>query len=146
MDLTVLTLTIIVICIILLVNLLVYGAKIRSEAVLKKFNDELKNSGEHVLIKDTASTFFGLKSLGGGQIRNKGILALTDKRVYFARYFPDKVISITLDSINHVTTTDGYLGKNISTKLLKIGFSNDEVAFYIDNLSMWIEEINKAKQ
>ncbi|OGI02552.1 MAG: hypothetical protein A2Y25_09595 [Candidatus Melainabacteria bacterium GWF2_37_15] len=138
-------LTIVVIGIVILINVLIYGSKLRAESVLKQLTLELEKTGEKIILKDSWANFFGLKSLGRGQIRGNGILALTDKRVYFVRYFPKKEISIPLGTIKNVETVKSYLGKNIFAPILKLNFDNEEVAFYVRDVEEWISEVNKAR-
>lgn len=144
MDSTVLILTIVVISVIVLVNLLVYGTKMRAASVLKHVDDLLKKTGEKVGLKDTSANFFGLKSLGGGQIRGNGILVLTDKNVRFFRYFPKKEITIPIQSIKNIDSTNAYLGKSVFAPLLKIEYEGDETAFWVEDLQEWTDALKES--
>ncbi len=146
MDPLVLGLTVTTVVIMVLINALVYGSRLRAEAVLIQAKDELKESGEKVILKDNSVTFFGIKSLGGGQIRGKGFLALTEKRLYYSRYFPKKVVSIPVESIKETEMVQTYLGKNTYAPVLKILFDQDEIAFAISEPDLWIEKLDGAKK
>lgn len=145
MDPFVPVLFIIAVSVVILINLLVYGVKSRAADVLKEVETELEKSGEKVLLKDAWANFFGLKSLGWAQVRGNGILVLTDKRVCFYRYYPKKQISIPLESITNLETVKSYLGKSKFSDLVKITYNEDETAFLVRDVSLWIDEINKAK-
>jgi len=83
---------------------------------------------------------FGLKSLGMKQIRGNGLLVLTDKRVYFKRYYPEKELDILLESIQKIDTVQNFLGKTRFAPLLKIVFNEEETSFQVKNISEWMEK------
>lgn len=145
MDNTVLVLTTVVITVIVIINLIVYGSQSRAESVIKNLIAELEKNDERILIKDIKAVFFGLKSLGRGQIRGNGVAVLTGKKVYFSRYFPAKHISIPLEKIDKIETAQGYLGKNVYMKTLKLGFGKEELEFHVSDLKDWLEELDKAQ-
>jgi len=146
MDPVVLGLTITIIIIMVLINALVYGARLKADTVIIQAKDELKNAGEKILLKDNSAAFFGIKSLGGGQIRGQGFLVLTDKRVYFSRYFPQKIVNIPVESIKGTEMVQTYLGKNTYMPVLKILFGQDEVAFAVKEPDLWIEQLDGFKK
>lgn len=145
MDHSVLVLTTVVITVIVIINLIVYGSKSRAESVIKNLVAELEKNNEKILIKDTKAVYFGLKSLGRGQIRGNGVAVLTVRKIYFSRYFPEKHISIPLEQIDKIETAQGYLGKNVYMKTLKLTFGNEELSFYVNDMKDWLEQFDKAQ-
>ncbi len=123
---------------------------IRLLLIAKERTQESINAlkGEKILLSEKAANFFGHKSAKVKQIRGNGFLALTDKKIYFKMWLPNKTLIIPLTSIIEVQKVNAFLGKTKAKPLLKIIFYRnnglrDEVAWLVQEPEKWIFRINK---
>ena len=98
-------------------------------------------------MKSVDANFFGLHSLGRGQVRGNGLLILTAREVIFHLYVSKKVFRIHLNSISKIVTPRSHLGKTNSRLLLQIIFTNDigeedSIAWNVRYLDEWLVKIN----
>lgn len=93
--------------------------------------------------KLTQASSFGRASLGSGQVRGSGFLALAEHELVFAQIVPDTVLRIPLARIAAVTTPSTHLGKARGQPLLAVAFteddgSDDEIAWQVPDLDGWL--------
>jgi len=94
------------------------------------------------------ANFFGLESWGMKQVRGNGVLILTENELFFGMLKPAKDISIQLNSIIKIKTSDkSHLRKANYMRLLKITFQNegkeDTAAWLVTKLDDWEAAIRK---
>ncbi len=114
----------------------------------RKSSEILSNYSEREILKKSIdANFFGLQTLGIGQLRGNGLLILTERDVIFNRYVPKKEFRIPLKSIIRIESSKSHLSKTISRFLLKIVFINskgeeDSIAWTVGDLENWILQLN----
>lgn len=94
------------------------------------------------------ANFFGLESWGWKQVRGNGVLVLTNNELFFGMFKPAKNLSIPLESILKIKTSDkSHLRKKTIMRLLKITFMNegkeDIAAWLVNKLDDWEAAIRK---
>lgn len=117
---------------------------IRSE--MQRKVDE-RFGGQEILKSERWANCFGKQSLGVGQIRGNGALALTKDELYFMMAMPQQEYAVSLKSISEVSLVKSFLGKTIFKPLLCIewdsGATRDSIAFAVKNPEVWKEAIEK---
>lgn len=114
----------------------------------RRSSEILSNYTEiEILKKNIDANFFGLESLGRGQLRGNGLLMLTERDLIFNLYVPKKEFRIPLKSIIRTESSKSHLGKSIFRLLLKIVFINnkgeeDSIAWRVGDLESWILLMN----
>ncbi|MHA2390332.1 MAG: hypothetical protein ACXAEX_00040 [Promethearchaeota archaeon] len=93
------------------------------------------------------SNFFGQESSGLWKVRGNGVLILTDEKLYFGMWKPQKELFIPIKSIIEISTPKSHMHRSILRPLLKIIFKNengdsDSAAWYVRHLDRWIELLN----
>lgn len=99
-----------------------------------------------IIVKN--ANFFGQKSLGYGQVRGNGVLALTSDKLFFEMWLPKKDIEIPINRITNIDNPIQFLGKTKLRPLLKVTFINqngqtDSAAWQISELDRWTNELHK---
>ena len=114
-----------------------------------RYNNVMERFNEKEIIKDSHKTnFFGLESWGLKQVRGNGILVLTEKELFFGMFKPAKDISIPINSIKQITTSEkSHLKKKSIMRLLKIIFTqngkDDVAAWQVTDIDDWEAKIRK---
>jgi len=85
-----------------------------------------RTRGQRVVRQALTANFFGLQSLGRGQIRGNGALVLTTGELIFIMTFPRRVTEIPLDGITEVSLARRFLGKRAWRPLLQVDFTGTE--------------------
>lgn len=102
-------------------------------------------AGLTVLRWDDANTF-GVESLGKGQVRGTGTLALTADELLFAQWVPNRLLRISRAAITEVTTTRSWLGKTNFRQLLLVRWTTDAgadaIALWVKDLESWIAALS----
>jgi hypothetical protein len=70
-------------------------------------------------------------------------LALTEEKLLFAQWVPNRVLRIPRAAILEVTTARGHLGKTMGRKLLKVVWTSesgepDSIALWVEDLDGWL--------
>lgn len=97
------------------------------------------------------ANFYGLSSLGPGQLRGNGWLALTPNSLIFELYLPAKSFIIPLDTLLSVDAVRTHLGKTgkAGSSLLRIRYLSGEheevAAWNVENPAKWIELIGVTR-
>jgi len=110
--------------------------KVVSTRRINKVKEELKNDKIEFIIQ---SNFLGLKSEGQTHKSHNGILAFTDKQLYFRKWWPNDKLSIKNNQIKKIEKVHKFMGKAKLKLLIKITFLNnngkkDEAAWMIGKL------------
>jgi len=116
---------IVILVIVLFATLLLVGTWLKSRMKSAAREVEENYAGEGILRLEGAN-FFGQKSLGMGQVRGNGILALTKMRLVFRMLLPDRTHEIRLESIRNIEHPMTFLGKTKGIRLLVVNYTNDE--------------------
>jgi hypothetical protein len=99
--------------------------------------------------RSMAATCLGLTSIGAGQTRGTGTLAITDAEVAFAQWRPDRLIRIPRPAIAEVDTTREYLSKSMNADMLRIRWTTAEgdetVAFFVRDLDPWLTDLGGTR-
>jgi len=119
--------------------------KVVSTRRINKVKEELKNDKIEFIIQ---SNFLGLKSEGKTHKSYNGILAFTDKQLYFRKWWPNYNLSIKNNQIEKIETVHKFMGKAKLKLLMKITFLNnegkkDEAAWMIGRLDERIDIIKR---
>jgi hypothetical protein len=116
---------VVILAIVLFVTLFLIGTwlKGRMKSAAQKVEEDYAGEG---IIRMDGANFFGRKSLGMGQVRGNGILALTRMRLVFRMLMPDRTHEIRLESVGDIEHPMAFLGKTKGMRLLVINFTNDE--------------------
>lgn len=137
-----------VLAILLFVAVLLIAIGLITRLVLKnlqKQGEEILKTrfkAEETLEKDLTANFFGIRSLGTGQIRGNGLLVLTRDQLWFQRYGAQEPIRIPTEQIQKVSSVRSHLGKTVGKELLSIEFKNnssqaDAAAWLVSDLEGW---------
>ena len=99
-------------------------------------------AGKSIILREPSANFFGVRSKGMGQVRGNGVLTLTDKRLHFLLWTPEREISIDLLSIRSTETPRSFLGRTKLAPLLQVNFTNergedDAAAWLVADLRAW---------
>ena len=116
---------IVILVIVLFATLLLVGTWLKSRMKSAAREVEENYAGEGILRLEGAN-FFGQKSLGMGQVRGNGILALTRMRLVFRMLLPERTHEIRLESIGSIEYPMSFLGKTKGIRLLVVNYTNDE--------------------
>lgn len=118
--------------------------------LFKKRTQEIEEqfTGKEVLLTSRGANFFGQESKGVNQIRENGILILTDKELYFGMWTPKKELKVPIVAIKDVGNPKSFLGKSVFRKLLKVSFENeigeiDKAAWYVKALETWTRTLEE---
>ena len=116
--------------------------KKRIEEVYEKFDKK------EIVMDLYKANFFGLESSGLKQTRGNGVLILTNKELFFGMLKPERDLSIPLNSIIKINTSEkSHLKKKTAMRLLKITFQNDGkediAAWLVSKLDNWETAIRK---
>ncbi|OMD36060.1 hypothetical protein BSK56_32485 [Paenibacillus borealis] len=115
--------------------------------VLRFLQVRKQMSACEIIFSERLANFYGLSSLGPGQLRGNGWLALTKDSLMFKMYFPAKSLTIPLETINRVEAVRTHLGKTgkAGSSLLRISYLSGEheeaAAWNVDHTVQWIEGI-----
>jgi hypothetical protein len=90
------------------------------------------------------ANFFGQQSLGMGQMRGNGTLALTDDELYFLRWAPQKEFVVPLPAIESVVIARSHLGKTRFGPLVKVIFTDEHGAS--DSMAWQVKDPYNLKQ
>jgi hypothetical protein len=95
------------------------------------------------------ANFFGLQSLGMGQVRGNGCLALGANKLAFVMWLPRRLVEIERSSIKSVSTSKTHLGRTRGVPLLVIDFvsadgNDDKAAWLVGDLQGWLEKLAPA--
>ena len=102
----------------------VVGLTIRVKRIARQRLAEVQTQlGDQIKILDPSANFFGQKSLGIGQVRGNGVLALTEEDIYFLMWLPRRELRIPRSSIQEIKTPRSFLGKSKLTPLLEIVYT-----------------------
>ena len=104
---------------------------------------------ESLLGGTESAKFFGVRSLGMGQMRGNGILLLTADGLHFQMLVPKREFEMPFSKIVSVKTPKSFLGKSIFRPLLEVEFISetgvtDSMAWYVPDLEQWKQSIEKA--
>jgi len=88
----------------------------------------------------------GLKSLGRGQVRGNGTLALSADELRFRQWVPRRDVRIPLTDITDVGTERWWLGKSVGRKLLCVRWrtedlSEDAIGLEVRDLDAWLADL-----
>ena len=116
--------------------------KNRIKEVMDQFDEK------EIVMEFYKANFFGLESWGRKQVRGNGVLVLTNNELFFGMFKPAKNLSIQLDSIIKIKTSDkSHLSKATFMRLLKITYLNegkeDTAAWLVNRLDDWEAAIRK---
>jgi len=120
----------------------------RRKYLNRKSSEILSNYSEREILKKSLdANFFGLQTLGIGQLRGTGLLVLAERNIIFNLYIPKKEFRIPLKSIIRIESPKSHLGKTKSRRLLKIVFINnkgeeDSIAWDVGDLENWVLQLN----
>ena len=106
--------------------------------------------GEEVYMVEDCN-FFGQQSSGYKQVRGNGVLALTDRGIYFGMLIPGKELFVPLDSIKGTSQPRSFLGKTKMRDLLRVDFVNaegrdDAGAWLVPSLQWWSEAVEALRR
>ena len=91
----------------------------------------------------------GQTSLGYGQIRGTGTLAITPDALVFVLWVPRRQVVIPLARITAVDTTNAHLGKRVGAALLRVRWSSDSgedaIAWQLADLDSWLATLTPAR-
>ncbi len=105
--------------------------------------------GARILRQADSANFFGRQSLGLGQVRGNGVLALTPERLHFLLYLPRREFSVEVASITGIERTRWFLGKSKGRELLQVNFRDaagapDAMAWLVPDLEEWEQALGDA--
>lgn len=87
----------------------------------------------------------GLETLGRGQVRGNGTLALTADELRFRQWVPRREVSIPLAHVTHVGTERWWLGKTVGRRLLcvrwRVAGGEDAMAWEVRDLEGWLADL-----
>ena len=88
----------------------------------------------------------GTESLGKGQVRGNGTLALTADELWFRQWVPRRELRIPLSAIVDVGVEKWWLGKTVGRPLLRVrwrgdGGAEDAAAWQVADLDAWLNEL-----
>jgi hypothetical protein len=99
-------------------------------------------------VRRSAARSLGVTSLGRGQVRGSGTLALTGDELIFLLAVPARETRIALGSITRVDTCRSHLGKSVGSKLLRITWNaetgEDSLALQVPDLDDWYAALAAA--
>ncbi len=103
-------------------------------------------AGLDVLLEEQGANSLGVESMGRGQVRGNGNLALTADELIFAQWIPNRVMRLPRASILEATTAESHLGKRVGRPLLKLVWTNeraetDSIALVVRDLDGWIDAL-----
>jgi hypothetical protein len=117
---------------------------------LRRQADAVRQRFPHAKLVVPGANFFGLESLGAGQVRGNGTLVLTGTELYFEKLVPRQDFHIPLSSISAIETPTSHLGKTVGRRLLKIRYrddagTTDAIAWYVPDLDTVKLELEAAR-
>lgn len=142
-DKAILLVLIIAVLVLVFIRIIFYlkALKNRKEKKVRK-----KFEGKNILHFDAGANFFGIQSVGMGQVRGNGVLVLTDTELFFEMWAPTKELSVPVSHIKSVESVKIFLGKTKGWPLVRVNFQNengrdDAAAWLVGNPKEWIEAI-----
>lgn len=105
--------------------------------------------GRQILKQANSANFFGRQSLGLGQVRGNGVLALTPQKLYFLMYLPRREFIVNTASITGIERTKWFLKKSKGRDLLLVKFTDsdggrDAMAWLVPDLEEWERAVRDA--
>jgi hypothetical protein len=85
----------------------------------------------------------GIKSLGKGQTRGNGFLALTSDELIFVQWVPVREFRVARHELQ-AGTVRSWLGKRVGADLLHVAGPEDEAAFQVRDLDGWLAVLGGA--
>jgi hypothetical protein len=133
--------------------ILLLGILFIARRTLGKVNEVTTRRLEEMGVRATRqgpARSLGQTSLGKGQVRGSGTLALDGEELVFALAVPARTTRMPLASITTVDTTRSHLGKSVGSKLLRVSWNGeqgeDSIALQVPDLDGWIQAIETARQ
>jgi hypothetical protein len=103
------------------------------------------------VLRQDKATFHGQTSLGEGQVRSVGALALTPDELVFLRFVPEGELRIPRAAITGAEASRSFLGKTHNRDLLVVTWSagdgDDDVdgaAFEVADHEAWLADMSPA--
>jgi hypothetical protein len=91
----------------------------------------------------------GITSLGAGQIRGNGVLALGPSELLFLQAIPRRELRVRLEDVRAVETTRRHLGKSVGSELLRVTWisagAEDSAAWEVRDLAGWLAALDSAR-
>lgn len=111
--------------------------KRKSELARKDFLNSINNSKENVIIAPERGSFRGATNKLG-RVKCNGIIALTDKKIYFLKAFGGN-FKIELKEIETVTTDSKFLGawRASATHLIINLINGSKIGFFVADIKRW---------
>ena len=100
--------------------------------------------------RQSGARSLGVTSLGRGQVRGNGVLALAGGELVFAQAIPSREWRIPVGRIQKVDTARSHLGKWVGATLLRVAWidgngSADSIALQVSDLGGWLAAIEAAR-
>ena len=112
---------------------------------INEVKDKLKKDE---LIYIGQANFLGILSKGKQQKSGNGVLALTDRRLFFKSWYPGNEYEFKLEDIERIEQVNKFLGKAKLKLLLKVSYiteskESDSAAWLVGDINKWTEKLNE---